>query len=113
MATLAVFSAQLLCSENQLLVDGMTIERGPHLLMALPSTVTDICISRAFFDTTGTDTSFLSVPVEEWCVTQSYKQALHAVNNLPCVNDCAERAVALIENFNNVARDESQKQFVL
>jgi hypothetical protein len=46
-------------------------------------------------------------------VKQSYIFALKTVNNLPCTNDCAERGVALVENFNNVAKDESQRQCVL
>ena len=43
----------------------------------LPSTVIDMCIPRTFFDTIGIDTSFLSVPVDRWCETQSYMQVLH------------------------------------
>jgi hypothetical protein len=65
------------------------------------------------FETAGIDASFLSVPSTNWCQTESYMQALKTVNNLPCTNECAERGVALVENFNNVAKDESQKQCVL
>ena len=113
MATLAIFSTQLSCAEKQLLVDGMTTEHGPHLLTELPSGVSVMRIFRSFFDTVGSDTSFLSVVVDRWCETMSYQQALKTVKNLPCINDCAERGVALVENFNDVARDESQKQCVL
>src|SRR5208282_5687598 len=35
------------------------------------------------------------------------------VTKLPCVNDCAERGVALIEKFNSTTKDESQKQYLL
>lgn len=113
MATIALFSTQLSFSEKQLLIDGMTDSRGPHLLTELPSTVSDICISRSFFETTGIDSSFLSAPVEQWCEIPAYNIALQTVNNLPCINDCAERGVALIQDLNNIARDESQKQCVL
>jgi hypothetical protein len=113
MATLAIFSTQLSCSEKQILVNDMTIERGQHLLTELPSGIADLHISRMFFNTVGLDDSFLSVPVEQWCQTESYKQALLTVNNLPCINDCAERGVALIENCNNLTTDETQKQYVL
>ena len=89
------------------------IERGPHLLTHLPSTVADLCISRTFFDTIGLDPSFLTIPVESWSETQSYLEALATVSNLPCANECAERGVALIENFNDLAKDELQRQCVL
>ena len=113
MATLAIFSTQLSCSEKQILVNDMTIERGQHLLTELPSGIADLHISRMFFNTVGLDDSFLSVPDEQWCQTESYKQALLTVNNLPYINDCAERGVALIENCNNLTTDETQKQYVL
>ena len=113
MATLAIFSTQLSCSEKQILVNDMTIECGQHLLTELPSAIADLYISRMFFNTVGLDDSFLSVPVEQWCQTESYKQALLTVNNLPCINDCAERGFALIENCNNRTTDETQKQYVL
>ena len=113
MAALAIFSKQLSCPEKQLLIGSMTTERGPHLLSNLPSTVADLHISHAFFDTAAIDASFLSLPAEKWCETECYMQALQIVNNLPCTNDCAERGVALVENFNNIAKDEEQKQFAL
>lgn len=36
------------------------------------------------------------------------------MKNLPCVNDCPERGVALIQNYNEtITKDEEQKQFLL
>jgi hypothetical protein len=69
LAALAIFSAQLSCPQKQQLIDNMITERGPHLLTNLPSTVSDLHISRALFETVGIDASFLSVPAENWCET--------------------------------------------
>ena len=104
LATLSLFSEQLSCSEKQLLVDAMTVTRGPHVLKNLPSNISEISVSSAFFKTTGIDSHFLSVPVDQWCHTPSYNQALEYIKHFPCTNDCAERGVALIDNFNNIAR---------
>jgi len=70
-------------------------------------------ISRSFFETTDIDDSFLDVAVNEWSECQSYKIACALVNNMPCVNDCAERGVALMQNFNASIANEEEKQFVL
>lgn len=51
--------------------------------------------------------------MEEWPGMQSFEQALSTVTKLPCVNDCAERGVALIEKFNTTTKDETQKQYLL
>ena len=39
-------------------------------------------------------------PVEEWPESQSYKISCEFVNNLACVNECAERGVALTQDYN-------------
>lgn len=98
-ATLAIFSSQLTCSEKQLLINGMTDDRGPHLLKILPSSISVLCISRSFFDTTGIESDFLSVPVDQWCQMPSYNISLQEANNMSCCNDCAERGIALSENL--------------
>jgi len=113
MATIAIFSSLLSNREKQELVDNMISERGPHLIKDLPSSVTELQASRVFFETTGCDDSFLSASVEDWSGILSYEQALSLVTRLPCVNDCAERGIALIEKFNNTTKDENQKQYLL
>jgi hypothetical protein len=71
-----------------------------HLLAKLPSTVSDLQISRTFLKILDIDDGFLEAPVEAWQETQSFISDNAAVQHLTCVNDCAERDVALIEDFN-------------
>lgn len=52
--------------------------------------------------------------MELWSDTPSYIAAAALVKNLVCVNDCAERGVALIQEFNEtITKDEQQKQYLL
>jgi hypothetical protein len=77
------------------------------------SSASELQISRSFFTVLELDDSFLGVPVELWPETQSFVEASAAANHLACVNDCAERGVALIHDFNARAKDEVQKQYLL
>src|SRR6476619_2863808 len=114
LSTIALFSQHLSCDEKKELVANMTIDRGPHLIKSLPDVITDLQMSRIFFETLGVDNSFLDLPVESWPDSTSYKKAAAAAKNLTCVNDCAERGVALIQTFNEtLTRDEEQKQYLL
>jgi len=47
------------------------------------------------------DDSFLDIPVHEWKQSESYQTAASTVCNIPCVNDIAERGVALIQTFSS------------
>ena len=90
------------------------IDRGPHLIKSLPHIITDLQISRMFFETVGVDDSFPDLPVECWPDLASYKKAEAAAKNLACVDDCDEHGVALIQTFNEtLTRDEQQKQYLL
>ena len=112
--TLALSSHRLSSDEKTLLVANITGDRGQHLLKTLPQTIVDLRESHSLFKTIGTDDSFLDAPVESWSDSQSFKIAEALVKNLACVNDCAERGVALMQTFNQtVTKDEEQKQFVL
>ena len=92
----------------------METVRGKRLLTSLPRSVSELSISRSFFQTAGIDDSFLGVPVETWPNNASFKNAQSFVKNLASVNDCAERGVALIQAFNNsITKDEEQKQYLL
>lgn len=114
LATLALFSQHVSSEEKTQLVSTMKFERGLHLIKPLPLTIGELTISRSFFETTDIDDSFLNVPVSEWSECQSYKTACEYVHNLPCVNDCAERGVALMQHFNaTITKKEEEKQFVL
>ncbi|KAK0066099.1 hypothetical protein Bpfe_004220 [Biomphalaria pfeifferi] len=95
------------------LVTAMISERGPHLLTTLPDSITDLQISREFFTTTRINCSFLDIPVKYWPHNNDYNDALRLTKNLKCVNDSAERGVALIQKFSAAAVDEEQKQFLL
>ncbi|ESN97700.1 hypothetical protein HELRODRAFT_177756 [Helobdella robusta] len=59
-------------------------------------------------------TSFLDVLVENWSDTPSFQVAAVFVKNLVCINDSAERGVALVQHFNEtITKDVEQKQFLL
>ena len=45
--------------------------------------------------------------------TVSFKASLSMVKNLVCVNDIAERGIALIQELNQSTIDEDQKQYLL
>jgi hypothetical protein len=114
LATLALFSDKLTCDVKAQLVLNMTTDRGPHLLKSLPHSVEELSVSRSFFQTLTIDDSFLALPVETWSHTPSYNAAAALVRNLSCVNDCAERGVALMHLFNeSITKDEEQKQFLM
>jgi hypothetical protein len=117
LATLSLFSQHLSCEEKKQLVLAIKDDRGLHLvksLQTLPHTLHELLISRSFFKTTAIDDSFLNIPVEEWPESESYKIAFKLISNLACVNDVAERGVALIQNFNaTITKDEEQKQYLM
>ena len=70
--------------------------------------------TRDLFRHLGVTPSFLSLSPEEWEYHPEYKKAKERVNNIPVVNDHAERGIALIQQFNgrHTKKDE-QLQFLL
>jgi hypothetical protein len=67
-----------------------------------------------FFAILGLNSTFLDVDPTQWLQRQDYRQGQEVVKNLQVVNDCAERGVALIEEFNSIlTKQEEQKQFLL
>lgn len=51
---------------------------------------------------------------EKWCDSKDYKTAKSIVDDIKVVNDAAERALALITNYNEtLTRKEDQKQLVI
>jgi hypothetical protein len=113
LATVSLLSGLINAEEKTHLVATMQDDRGDHVSKSLPYTVSDLRISRTFFDITGLNCSFLTEPVSAWLENPYYKHAAMVVNNLPCVNDSAERGVALMQDFNKSVKDEEQKQFLL
>nr|CAH7759053.1 unnamed protein product [Callosobruchus chinensis]CAH7764646.1 unnamed protein product [Callosobruchus chinensis] len=60
------------------------------------------------------DINFLKKPVSTWYEDVTYLQAKRRVLSLRAVNDTAERAVKLIQDFHGlVTAKEEQKQFLL
>lgn len=70
--------------------------------------------SMSFFEKLGLDASFLDVDPQTWGTRRDYKNNLRFVESLQVVNDRAERAVALMTEFNLAhSADERQKQAML
>lgn len=70
--------------------------------------------SISFFLKLGLDTSWLKDDCENWQENINYQVCLNAVNNLPVVNDVAERGVKLMQEYNDLfTKDEDQKQFII
>jgi hypothetical protein len=114
LATLSLFSQRLSQSEKSELVSTLKTDRGEHLLKSLPRNVEELVISRSFFQTAGIDDGFLDQPVESWPLNDSFNFADSFVKNLVCVNDCAERGVALMQTFNaTITKNEDQKQYLM
>lgn len=62
----------------------------------------------------GQDMPFLQMDPSDWHDNVQYKSLCNKVNGMAVVNDHAERAIALIKDFNNIiTRKEDQKQFLL
>ncbi len=83
-------------------------DRGLHILTKIPMNISELQISRSFFHVLQLDDSFLSIPVHQWPDSESFQQASNVVGHLACVNDCAERGVALIQNFSDMTKDETK-----
>ncbi|KAK3917999.1 Divinyl chlorophyllide a 8-vinyl-reductase, chloroplastic [Frankliniella fusca] len=67
--------------------------------------------SKLLFTKLGVEPDFLKKPPQDWKDDPSYQSLCALVNNLPLVNDAAERGVGLAAKFNNVlTKSESQKQ---
>lgn len=113
LATLALFSDLASPDEKAHLVATMQSERGLHVSKQVPRDMSQLVVSTTFFDVTGLDSSFLDYSSESWPVIPSYQEALTFVRNIPCVNDSAERGVALVQQFNGSVKNEDQRQFLL
>ena len=58
--------------------------------------------------------TFLSMEPSQWSDEPTYKLFLEKAEKMKVVNDCAERGVDLIQQYNNtLTKDEIQKQYLL
>jgi len=70
--------------------------------------------SKALFDRLKIDDSFLHECPSIWSNNASFQEARKKVSMLRAVNDAAERAVKLMQDFHGlIAVEEEQKQFLL
>lgn len=70
--------------------------------------------SRKLFSRLKIDDNFLEKPVSTWEEDVAYLQAKRKVFSLRAVNDTAERAVKLMQDFHGlITAKEEQKQFLL
>ncbi|CAD6217596.1 GSCOCG00011377001-RA-CDS, partial [Cotesia congregata] len=70
--------------------------------------------SLKFFERFCIDTNFLQLDDSLWSDHPDYLKGLEIVQHLQVVNDSAERAVKLTEEYiNTLAKHEDQKQYVL
>lgn len=67
-----------------------------------------------FFKRFNIRQEFLKIDPSLWSEDPHYLSGLKIVKNLKVVNDTAERAVHLMEGYNNrLTRNEDQKQYIL
>src|SRR6218665_2521165 len=70
--------------------------------------------SLRFFEMLHLPSEFLNSGPQEWDSRPDYQAAAKYVREMKVVNDCAERGVALMQNYNSVlTKNEDQKQFLL
>lgn len=70
--------------------------------------------SKHFFSRLQIDDSFLKEDVSFWNNNAAFLEAKRRISYLRVVNDTAERAVKLMQDFNGlITAEEEQKQFLL
>ena len=70
--------------------------------------------TRRLFDKLGIKTAFLEHDPESWSSNDDFQKGMEIVKNIKVTNDHAERAVALVQEFNkHITHDEDQLQFLL
>lgn len=67
-----------------------------------------------FFTRFGISHQFLNEDPQYWSDIEDYKNGMNVVSRIKVVNDTAERAVKLIEEYNNIlTKNEQEKQYLL
>ena len=68
--------------------------------------------SLLFFDRFGLDKEFLQKDCESWMNDESYIASRNIVKSLKVVNDSAERAIHLTQEYINLSKKEDQRQYL-
>lgn len=66
--------------------------------------------TKKFFEITGIDTNFLNIHPKYWKTNEPFLASQKVVKGLICVNDAAERAIALYQQYKNCLSKESEKE---
>ncbi|ESN93227.1 hypothetical protein HELRODRAFT_181161 [Helobdella robusta] len=83
-----------------------------HMFEVLLADVFNVCLGPSTGQEILFFKSFFDVPVENWSDTPSFQVAAVFVRNLVCINDFAERGVALVQHFNEtITKNAEQKNF--
>lgn len=65
--------------------------------------------TKTCFRIVGIDTDFLKLDPKHWKNNMQFRNAQEKVNNLTCVNDSAERAIALYQKYKDNVSDDGAK----
>lgn len=121
---LALFSDNVWDSEKAAMVDAFKKPKMQHDLRRVDSktiaafqtkTLSDFVTDRSLnlFTAMRIDPAFLTGHPSTWLECPDYISAKQKITSLRVINDCAERAVKLATDFNNIlTHDESQRQLV-
>ena len=93
---LGLFSPLVTSGQKKALIENMTSKRGIYLLKIHSNTVEELKVSSSLFSILGID-DILQITVEDWERNARYELTQNLISNIPCVNDCAEQGIALIE----------------
>lgn len=119
---LAIFSDTVTLEEKGKIVAGFKRKPGDRNVRGNPATLScnarlgDFASSRTanLFIKLNLSDSFLALPPQDWCHDEGYCRAREQVKALLVVNDTAERAVKLFEEYNSlITKDEEEKQLLL
>jgi hypothetical protein len=120
---LALFSDHVTEAVNTGIVQGMTREAGERKVRGDSSILTKPNVCLGDFATTRTqnlfhcyniDSAFLALPPQQWPASEQYQFGQARFKSLRVVNDTAERAVKLFEEYNTLlTNDGEEKQLLL
>ena len=121
---LALFSEKVWDSEKSAMVHALKKQKMQHDLRRVDpkkittfqtKTLSDFVTERSLnlFTAMRIDPTFLTADPSTWLECPDYISAKQKITSLRVINDCAERAVKLATDFNNVlTHDEIQRQLV-
>lgn len=105
---------------NNLSKQGVEKEPRKRILIE-PKAIPELCLhdfvtssTMSFFDILGMKADFIRTDPDNWESQEDFQLAKKFVYSLAVVNDRAERAVKLIQDFNtSITRSEEQRQYLL